>query len=222
MAIVDTQDSIGPFSKWIIKYYISECQIDDTTSTVGVIQKAFDLGWIAVENKAAEGAELIKQQIKVTSSDLSVKCGNTDSFFDDLTDEFCSLEAAYWDSYDLVSCRTFQSIWGSFAHEAVCYHGTKSFAWIGLTQFLLIFVTLIMMTLRAGFSVLEKDETDQNELGDVIVKVDCDDYPGDEDIGNVAINRDSSHSRSGDASVGNTSAQTEETSKHESPTDIPQ
>lgn len=57
------------------------------------------------------------------------------------------------------ACQNWQPLYATIAYEAVCYAGNQGFFWISLSQFIVVFFAMIILTLRIGFApMIDEDD----------------------------------------------------------------
>ena len=49
------------------------------------------------------------------------------------------------------NCENFSPLYEGITYETVCYSGTDGFAWVASTQFVIVFMTMVILTLRITF-----------------------------------------------------------------------
>lgn len=75
----------------------------------------------------------------------------------------CSVATALLSVADLFTCRNIQSLYAIIAYKAICYDSNNGFSWIATTQFLIVFFSMIMLTLRVAFKEIG-DELDEKQI----------------------------------------------------------
>ena len=56
------------------------------------------------------------------------------------------------------ACHNWQPLYATIAYQAVCYEGNQGFFWISLSQFIVVFFAMIILTLRIGFAPMIDEE----------------------------------------------------------------
>jgi hypothetical protein len=69
-----------------------------------------------------------------------------------------------------MNCDNWYPLYEGIVYDTLCYTGTEGFAWVASTQFVIVFMTMIILTLRISF--YEED---------VVVMDKEEDKPGDDD-----------------------------------------
>lgn len=75
-----------------------------------------------------------------------------------------------------LNCDNWYPIYEGLIYETVCYDGTDGFAWVASTQFVIVFMTMIILTLRITFYEVEVEMMDEEE-----------DEPADDDEDSLII-----------------------------------
>ena len=70
----------------------------------------------------------------------------------------CTVANSIYDVGDFLTCANWNSLYVTVIYEAVCYQATTGFSWLATTQFLIIFFSLIMLTLRVAFYEIQDEE----------------------------------------------------------------
>jgi hypothetical protein len=55
-------------------------------------------------------------------------------------------------------CRNWYPLYEATVHDAMCYSGTDGFAWVASTQFVVVFMAVVIVTFRAVFYEIEVSE----------------------------------------------------------------
>jgi hypothetical protein len=55
-------------------------------------------------------------------------------------------------------CRNWYPLYETTVHDAMCYSGTDGFAWVASTQFVVVFMAVVILTFRAVFYDIEVSE----------------------------------------------------------------
>ena len=87
------------------------------------------------------------------------------------SDVLCSVALTLRGVRVYFTCDNWYPLYEGLIYEAVCYEGTDGFAWVASTQFVIVFMTMIILTLRITFYEVEVEEVVDEE----------EDEPGDDD-----------------------------------------
>jgi hypothetical protein len=63
------------------------------------------------------------------------------------------------------NCENFSLLYEGITYETVCYSGTDGFAWVSATQFVIVFMTMVILTLRITFyegEVIAEEKQEDN------------------------------------------------------------
>jgi hypothetical protein len=135
------------------KFYVEGC----TSPTVLIeIQEAVDRidRLLFLVNNLGTGLVNSSEQIYLVcgkSLDAVVEIGRL------LERQTCILGSLLWDVHDFFECSKFRPVYEKAVHDAICYDSTRGFSWIAMTQILIVFFSMVMLTVRAGFARLEAD-----------------------------------------------------------------
>lgn len=64
------------------------------------------------------------------------------------------------------TCDNWYPLYESITYETLCYSGTEGFAWVASTQFVIVFMTMIILTLRVTF--YEDEEIEEGSHQQVV------------------------------------------------------
>ena len=110
------------------------------------------------------GASLRENAVLESGQTLSELCGRDPRDFEAigraLENSVCGTATYLANVRDYFSCANFRPVYEKVVYGALCYEGTQGFAAITLTQLLIVFFTMIMLTLRVAFAEV-KDEEDE-------------------------------------------------------------
>ena len=56
---------------------------------------------------------------------------------------------------DYFQCRNWYPLYETTVYDAMCYEGTEGFTWVATTQFIVVFMAMVMLTLRGAFYDLD-------------------------------------------------------------------
>ena len=90
----------------------------------------------------------------ICGSDSSVASAAVATFYS----QVCLLAAALVVMQNYFSCDRWHPIYATVMYNAVCYEGNEGFAYIAITQFLIVFFAMIMLTLRVAFYEMEDEK----------------------------------------------------------------
>ena len=68
-----------------------------------------------------------------------------------LQDQLCGLAEIVADVRDFVQCGNWYPLYETTVYEALCYDGTKGFAYVAWTQFVIVFMSFVVLTFRVAF-----------------------------------------------------------------------
>jgi hypothetical protein len=57
-----------------------------------------------------------------------------------------------------LECRNWYPLYTSSLYDALCYSGTDGFAWVSITQIVIVFMAMLILTARVGFYEIEKED----------------------------------------------------------------
>lgn len=132
-------------------YYTSGCQVEptgmgDLAATSTEIQKALDMA--TVFSDTITGLPL---------PGLETQCGLGEAAATSLrsiavmvNETSVLLDGVFIDLRRILECRTFNSIYTTFVHEALCVEGVNGLAWIFFTSLVVFLFGMLMLMFRAG------------------------------------------------------------------------
>ena len=137
-----------------INFYLHQCAEETLPSEI--LQQ---LNYLQV------GAPLIEDfgsVLENSSESLQELCGfgtsqtlDLVSVTDNLQDQLCSLVVILTDVRDFVQCENWYPLYEQTVHEGLCYDGTKGFAYVATTQFVIVFMSFVILTFRVAFSEIQ-------------------------------------------------------------------
>lgn len=137
-----------------LKHWFSQCNAEP-------VSIAKDRGFLDESQIALEEFEIA--MLGVTES-VTEFCGTVDrDLFSDLISTssaiVCVLIALILDIRDALKCKTWMPLYYNTLYNAVCYNGIDGFWSIATTQFTIVLMAFIILTLRAAFLDLEITES---------------------------------------------------------------
>jgi hypothetical protein len=114
---------------------------------------------------------------------LAATAGKADAYL-------CTLAGLLRDIRGFFRCETWYPLYQNTVHDAMCYSATDGFAWIASSQFVVVFMAMIVLTCRVVFNDIEMsevadglnlEEEGANEGIEVEVEETRFDYPKTED-----------------------------------------
>jgi hypothetical protein len=71
------------------------------------------------------------------------------------SDQLCALATILEDLRLYMQCGNWYPLYTKTVYDAMCYSGTEGFAWVAATQFIVVFMAMILLTARCAFHDLE-------------------------------------------------------------------
>jgi hypothetical protein len=92
----------------------------------------------------------------------------------------CTTTGILMDIRSFFQCRTWYPLYRNTVHDAMCYSATDGFSWIASTQFVVVFMAMIILTCRVvlyddGIISVQDDEHLQTDTENQELKVAADD-----------------------------------------------
>lgn len=69
--------------------------------------------------------------------------------------QICGLAQLLQELHAFLQCRNVFPLYSFLAHDAMCYDGTTGFAWIAVSQWVVVFMAMVVLTCRMAFHELE-------------------------------------------------------------------
>ena len=141
------------------KFFVGGC---NSATVLVEIQKAFDRinRLLLLVNNLGMGFVNSSEQIYLV-------CGKSlDAIIDlglVLERQSCILGSLLWDVHDFFECSKFRPVYEKAVHDAICYDSTRGFSWIAMTQILIVFFSMVMLTVRAGFARPETENDAESQ-----------------------------------------------------------
>lgn len=150
-------EQISPLGVKVASFYIQACPKDAVPQEVAT-QLDFVLQAIPTLGN-------FSSLVTTSASNLQAVCG-----FDDSSGLASAAELANGQLCEIVDilnairlffqCENWFPLYETTVYDAICYNGTDGFAWVASTQFVIVFLSCIVLTLRAAFYDLEIAEGD--------------------------------------------------------------
>lgn len=80
-----------------------------------------------------------------------------------LIDVFCSAGDILRELRDFLKCDNWYPLYENTIYDAVCYEGTDGFAWVTITQFIIVFMAMVILTFRIVFYDIDIEEDGEEE-----------------------------------------------------------
>jgi hypothetical protein len=105
---------------------------------------------------------------------LEALCGSTNAtMFAEMTNatsaQLCTLASVVREVRDLFRCETWYPLYETSVHEAMCY-SVDSFSWIAATQFVVVFMSMVVLTCRVvilqDIEISEEPAPEGKDIGD--------------------------------------------------------
>jgi hypothetical protein len=74
---------------------------------------------------------------------------------DGVSHVLCNMTGILRDLRVFFNCANWYPLYEGLSYETLCYSGTEGFVWIASTQFVIVFMTMVMLTLRITFYEVE-------------------------------------------------------------------
>lgn len=74
----------------------------------------------------------------------------------------CDLSQTFASIRDLLQCSNWYPLYETTTYEAVCYNGTEGFSWVATTQFAILFMAMMVLTLRSALDPLKSHVEDED------------------------------------------------------------
>jgi len=136
----------GYFQSSLFDYmegYVSQCQDFVMPAGLKLAAGAFQIGLsgtIEISNFLAGNSLLV-----ATACDASPKSIIRGA--DEVRQSSCDLASAAYDVADLFDCAKWKALYTTIVYDSLCYEGTRGMSWMALMQFLVVFFSMVMLTL---------------------------------------------------------------------------
>jgi hypothetical protein len=115
--------------------------------------------YISTIADALPGLEQVFRTFQGGAAEIFKVCGGQPNLLeaagDSATDLLCRVGELLVDLRSYLACDNWYPLYETLAYETVCYSGTEGFAWVAITQFVIVFMTMIILTLRMAFYEIE-------------------------------------------------------------------
>ena len=133
-----------------ISFYIHQCPVEMLPTEILEQLEYLQVGVPLVQDFGAiveESSEMIRGVCGFGADQTQ----DLVSIADTLQNQLCSLVAIVTDVRDFVQCGNWYPLYETTVYEALCYDGTKGFAYVATTQFVIVFMSFVILTCRAAF-----------------------------------------------------------------------
>lgn len=142
----ETQNLVVEF----ISFYIHQCPVEKLPSEILEQLNYVQAGVPVVQQFGAiveESTELIRGVCGFGADQTQNLVGIADT----LQGQMCSMVAILTDVRDFVQCGNWYPLYETTVYEALCYDGTRGFAYVASTQFVIVFMAFVVLTFRVAF-----------------------------------------------------------------------
>jgi hypothetical protein len=82
------------------------------------------------------------------------------------SEQLCVFADLLADLRQYFECRNWYPLYTTTVYDAMCYSGTDGFAWVSITQMLIVFMAMIIVTARVAFYEIEISDVanEDNEI----------------------------------------------------------
>ena len=134
---------------------------------------------------AMEKVEVLQSILQSSSFDFQAACGKSPKTIltaaKYVNEQLCSTATCLGEVRSLFGCSYWQPLYSSAVYETTCYNSAEGFAYVAITQLIIVFVAMLVLTLRVAFYPV-------SVLGDA---------NSDHDGGYIVINNDETESTTG-------------------------
>lgn len=85
---------------------------------------------------------------------------------DAVSSTLCGVADILRDIRIFFNCENWYPLYEGITYQTVCYSGTEGFAWVASTQFVIAFMTMVILTLRVTFYEVEAEEVEDLNVKD--------------------------------------------------------
>eukprot|EP00934_Nitzschia_sp_Nitz4_P007545 Nitzschia sp. Nitz4//scaffold1_size375055//99440//101442//NITZ4_000238-RA/size375055-augustus-gene-0.710-mRNA-1//-1//CDS//3329540931//7535//frame0 len=157
------RDELSSIAVEIASFYINDCPADAIPQELAV-QIEFVLNTIPT---LGDFSDMVKQ----SATELQELCGFEDPtslalVADVANQQLCEIVDILDQIRLFFQCENWFPLYESTMYNAVCYDGTDGFAWVAVTQFVIVFFSALLLTFRAAFYDVEIEGEGENEALD--------------------------------------------------------
>jgi hypothetical protein len=142
----ETQNLVVEF----ISFYIHQCPAEKLPSEILEQLNYVQTGVPVVQTFGAiveDSTELIRDVCGFGEDQTQ----NLVDIADTLQGQMCSMVDILTDVRDFVQCGNWYPLYETTVYEALCYDGTRGFAYVASTQFVIVFMAFVVLTFRVAF-----------------------------------------------------------------------
>ena len=142
----ETQNLVVEF----ISFYIHQCPVEKLPSEI-LEQLNYVQAGVPVVQKFGAIVEESTELIRGVCGFGEDQTQNLVGIADTLQGQMCSMVAILTDVRDFVQCGNWYPLYETTVYEALCYDGTRGFAYVASTQFVIVFMAFVVLTFRVAF-----------------------------------------------------------------------
>lgn len=112
----------------------------------------------------------IEQELANLSQRISTTCGTDESgalflsvFSTKIREYLCGVTNLARRFRELVRCSNIYPLYEQVMHQTVCFAGSDAFWWMAATNFIVVVVSLLLLTFRSAFFPIEIDHEDSRQ-----------------------------------------------------------
>ncbi|OEU09699.1 hypothetical protein FRACYDRAFT_247956 [Fragilariopsis cylindrus CCMP1102] len=143
---------LGPIVIEFISFYIHQCPIDNLPSDIQEQIMYVEAGIPLIGQFSTIVTE--NQTLEIIQDICGFQTNQTDSLIDVIDTiqyQLCDVATILEDIRQFMQCSNWYPLYETTVYETVCYDGTKGFAYVATTQFIIVLCSFLILTFRVAF-----------------------------------------------------------------------
>jgi len=147
---------------FMVDYMSSSCPANGPDQTMLASVEVFVDGLTGIDSSL----KLVEDNSYLGSVACNVEAQTIVNATGQVRRRLCDLSAALFDVAAFFNCSKWNRLYTTIMYDAVCYEGTRGMSWLVLTQFLVVLLSMVVITLRlAIFSGEVEEDASDGEKG---------------------------------------------------------
>ena len=150
LARTPIQDMLGPIVLEFLSFYIHQCPVDELPQDI-VEQLSYIEAGIPL---IGQFSNIVEESTNVIQGVCGFETNQTEALLDvaeTIQVQLCSITDILGDIRNFMQCSNWYPLYETTVYETLCYDGTKGFAYVATTQFVIVFCSFLILTFRVAF-----------------------------------------------------------------------
>jgi hypothetical protein len=146
------KELLGPIVLEFIDFYIHQCPVDNLPQDIKEQLTYIEAGIPLIGQFSTIVTE--KQSLTIIQDICGFQTNQTEALVDvvdTIQYQLCDIAGILDDIRNFMQCSNWYPLYEKTAYEALCYDGTRGFAYVATTQFIIVLCSFIILTFRVAF-----------------------------------------------------------------------